>query len=471
MNREQLIERLSDIEGEDFEVKTARRSVPKDVRKTVSAFANTAGGWVVFGVEKHERSFTVIGVEAAEKVEQDFTSMLRGQTFNRPVQVSSSFYTIEGKKVLAFRVPPHSARQKPIYFGGQQRNTFIRTGSGDQRATPDEIDAMHRNASFDTRDEELTLFGIDGIDHGTLERYRALFRQLSPGHQYHALSDEDFLVKLRCIRDGKLAQAGLLVFGTEDALVAEKPHYRIEYLEIAGTSYSDAPERYSYRISHEGNLFDAFFDMYQRLMRRIDVPFRLTGGLRDADPPQAEALREALVNLLIHTDYHSTASPRIRVFNDRFEFMNPGGLPKKIDVILREDYSQSRNPSVARMFRLIRLAENIGSGFTKMFTGWRAYQGTEPVIDGAFDSYKITFIVRTGIGTGIGTGKRRTGRTASIQSRILDLMREIPTITAAEIAGRLGESPSTIRYHIEVLKGDDLLTRRGGKRSGRWVIR
>jgi len=63
MNKQQLLQRLQDIEWDNFEVKTAQTDIPKDVWETVSAFANTLGGWIVFGVSQKKKVFEVVGVE------------------------------------------------------------------------------------------------------------------------------------------------------------------------------------------------------------------------------------------------------------------------------------------------------------------------------------------------------------------------------------------------------------------------
>ncbi|OYT34997.1 MAG: hypothetical protein B6U87_01130 [Candidatus Aenigmarchaeota archaeon ex4484_52] len=76
----------------------------------------------------------------------------------------------------------------------------------------------------------------------------------------------------------------------------------------------------------------------------------------------------------MHTDYFSQANPRIRVFSDRFEFFNPGALPKKIEFILKEDFSLPRNPIIAKIFRFVKFSENIGSGFHKIFNGWKTHK-------------------------------------------------------------------------------------------------
>ena len=152
---------------------------------------------------------------------------------------------------------------------------------------------------------------------------------VNPGHRYNKLTNSEFLHKLGVLVNSKVTLGGLLVFGTEDLLMETITNYRIEYLEISGISYEDAPTRYNFRISSEQNLWTTFFDIYERFPKKIDIPFKMVSGFRDDNPEHLQALREALVNLIIHTDYFSRANPRIRVFSDRFEFFNPGSLPKK----------------------------------------------------------------------------------------------------------------------------------------------
>ena len=145
MTKEELIHRINDLEWYDFEVKEAKSELPKSIWETVSAFANTSGGWIVLGIRQVSRDFIISGVDNIEKLEQDFLGTIRSQKFNAPIDAQISKFDIDGKKVLAFHVA--SSPQKPIYFNNPQ-NTFIRFGSGDQRATNAEITAMFRKISF-----------------------------------------------------------------------------------------------------------------------------------------------------------------------------------------------------------------------------------------------------------------------------------------------------------------------------------
>ena len=117
----------------------------------------------------------------------------------------------------------------------------------------------------------------------------------------------------------------------------------------------------------------------------------------------------------MHSDYFSTACPRVRVFDNRIEFFNPGALPKSLKKLLEEDISLPRNPIIAKFFRVVKLAENAGYGFDKMINGWREYTGSEPEFDQGQDYTKATFYfkkkgkVRERFGKGSGKVRDRFG--------------------------------------------------------------
>jgi len=468
MTREELIARLQDIEWEDFEVKEASFDVPKSAWDTVSAFSNTAGGWLVFGIKKEGKGYTVVGTANAEKVSEDFLNVLRGGCkFNKRIDPTAKKYEIGNKTVLAFYIQQKHPREKPVYFDSQ-KNTFIRTGSGDRRATQEEIDSFYRNASFEEKDNEITDLKITDLNPETIKQYRNLFLQVNPNHRYLVLSDGEFLEKLLVLKGGKVTYGGLIVFGGEDAIQRKMPNFRVEYLEITGTSYEDASARYDFRISSEGNLFQAFFLIYERLLKKIEIPFSVRQGIRNDDPPHLQALREALVNLIIHTDYFSKSNPRIRVFSDRFEFYNPGALPKKIELILKEDFSLPRNPIIAKIFRYVNFAENIGSGFHKMINGWQSKYKMRPVIDGDFDFYKITFPTITSTITK--TSTKLSLITESKEHEILGILANNPSMSAEQVAGLVQLSIPGVRYHLRNLKGKGVLKRIGHGKGGNWEV-
>jgi predicted HTH transcriptional regulator len=129
--------------------------------------------------------------------------------------------------------------------------------------------------------------------------------------------------------DGKPTYAGLLFFGTRDSIQRYFVDFRIDLFEIPGISISDAKVRYTYRLPEQENLWDYYFILFERITMRINKPFKLDNmGFAKEDYPYIDALREALVNMLMHADYFSPIKSRIRVFSDKIEFFNAGSYPK-----------------------------------------------------------------------------------------------------------------------------------------------
>jgi predicted HTH transcriptional regulator len=93
----------------------------------------------------------------------------------------------------------------------------------------------------------------------------------------------------------------------------------------------------------------------------------------------------------MNTDYFSKTTPRVRVFTDRIEFMNPGCLPKKLDIILKEDYTFPRNKVIAKCLRYLNIAEEMGSGFHKMIDGWNSYYKNQPKFSNDYTYFKVEF--------------------------------------------------------------------------------
>ncbi|MDT0293533.1 RNA-binding domain-containing protein [Mesonia ostreae] len=385
MTKKELIAKLNDLEWEDFEVKEAKASVPKSCWETVSAFSNTSGGWLVFGIKEIGKSFEIQGVNNPEKIGQDFLNTLRGEKFNVFIDTKQERYTIDDKTVLAFYIPVSA--QKPVYYN-TQANTFIRRSSSDQKARKNEIDAFYRDQTFGTKTSELASnTSKKDIDTTSLKQYRDYMARFNPDVSYNRFDEDVFLSKLRIVDNNQLTYAGLLFLGKRDTIEKHFPDFRIDLLEIEGKSISEATSTYSFRLGEFENLWDYYFECFKRLKPEVDVAFQLTDqGFGQELSPGLKAIREALVNMLMHADYFAPSHSRIRIFTNHIEFYNPGGLPKPIEELKAKDLSLPRNPLITKLFRMVRLAENAGYGFDRIEANWKTYNNTTPEYDISFDA-------------------------------------------------------------------------------------
>jgi ATP-dependent DNA helicase RecG len=480
MTKEELIQRLDDIEWEDFEVKEARIDVPKSVRETVSAFSNTSGGWIIFGVTQKGKAFFITGIDNPGKVEQDFTTALRGETYNIKITPESKKYKFDEGTVFAFKVPP--SNKKPVYFNNP-KNTFVRSASGDQRATPEEIDAMYRDQAYGTMTSQVIVGSdISCLNHNSVERYRDYLSRFNPSHRYTKFTELELLKKTQVIIADRVSYAGLLFFGKEDDIQRYFPDFRIDLLEIPGTSYADSKTRFTFRLEEQENLWEYYFALFDRLRQRLDLPFQLSAeGFAVENYPQLEAIREALVNMLMHADYFSTGKSRIRIFDDRIEFWNPGSPPKSIAELIKADITMPRNPILAKLFRVVKLSENAGYGFDKMIGGWSSYSKIVPVFSKDIDSTTAIFnfpkelsriplnlvdmeLIRSNL------INKTSEKFNSSEIKIVGEILKNKHITIQYLSDRIGVSTTTIDNNIKRLKAKRILERVGSDKGGFWQI-
>ncbi len=365
MTKEELLQKLADIEWDDFECKASQNKLSEDVWSTVSAFSNTSGGWVVFGIKQEGKKFEIQGVNNGEKTESDFLNTLRGEKFNMRLSAKGMKYNFDGKLVLAFFVP--SSMIKPIYYNNPI-NTFIRTGSGDRRATETEIMAMMRDQAFGSKSEQVVEgTSINDLNKGSLETYRNQIRNDNPSFPYKNLSDEQFCDKVGISKDGRLTIGGILMLGQRDVVQRYVSNFWIDYLEIPGRSLAEAQVRYTYRMQEQDNIWESYQIILQRLRNYVNAPYEARpNGIGAEDESQLYALREGLTNCCAHADYFSPMHPTIRVFSDRIELQNPGRFMFPLSELRTQIHSIPRNPNIIKFFRYAKLGENAGYGIDKM---------------------------------------------------------------------------------------------------------
>lgn len=474
MTKEDLLHRLSEIEWDDFEAKEAQDKLPDNVWETVSAFSNTSGGWIVFGIKQKGKRFEVQGVNNGEKTESDFLNILRnGQKFNTKIYPKAIKHEIDGKLVLAFFI--ESSPRKPIYYGNPI-NTFVRSGSGDRRADESEINAMLRDQAFGTKSEEAVKgTSLDDIKADSLATYRQRILNFHSEFLYKDLPHEEFCNAIGITSDGMLTYGGLLMFGKRESVQRYVSNFWIDYLEIPGTTISNATARYTYRMPELDNLWDYYQALIQRLRLHVDAPFTAgPDGFAPDDNSQLFALREGLVNMEAHADYFSPMHCTIRVFDDRIEFQNPGRFMRDMNTLREIIKSNPRNPSIIKFFRYAKLGENAGYGIHKMI-GWEQLTGKKVTFDTDYNSSTVTYYrPKVGATNGGSTTSVTTPVTTpviDVDEKIMQIVRSTPNITRAEIGKICGMTVDGVKYHINKLKKAGRLEWKGNSRTGRWIIK
>lgn len=404
MNIESLISRLETGESLEIEFKAAAGGLPASLWPTASAFANTCGGWIILGVTETKSVFQIAGITNAAGMQQDLANQMRN-----PQKISTEvcglgdiqIEKVDGKDIIVVRIRAASSRQKPVYIqNNPYAGTFVRRHAGDYRCSKQEVDRMIRDASSESVDSSILKgYSWEQLDKGTLDRYRQRFRQLSPASPWNDYDDLRFMKALGGHRqDPESGQEGFtraayLMFGTREALMTLRPRHLIDF-RLVPSNASPADLRWEHRIAWEGNLYDAFFQIYPRLTEPLKIPFQLEGPHRVSETAAHEALREALVNLLAHADYSESAALLVKVSPLEFIFRNPGSSRVAEDDLLTGDHSDPRNPTLLRMFRHVALAEEAGTGLPKILKTWRAAGLELPSITSDTERYEFKLTLR-----------------------------------------------------------------------------
>ncbi len=390
MTRDDLVAALQSIEWNDIEFKEATWAVPKDALSTVSAFANTEGGHLVFGVKQTNGTFTVTGLTDADQMQNTFLGQVRD------TNKVSVLLPVEPKKhdlpegiVLAFYIPEASRQQKPVYIDGNPKKAYIRRGGRDDTCTGDELLRYIRDASNTRYDAETLDVDIGRcFDEASVHWYRARFAASNPGKDT-ATDDTSFLRTWGFLVEhgGVLrpTRAAILVLGSGEYVRQVLPRMvtDVQLYRNTSTEY-DSAVRWADRLSVEDNLIKAWQAIVEFYFRHSERPFAVDAATlrRDDDPPDYISFREAAINLLIHQDFGDTTRvPVIRFFRDQTEFFNPGDAFASREQLLDPGDKEVRNPSIVNAFRRIGLSDQGGTGVRAIFDGWRKLGYLPPEIE------------------------------------------------------------------------------------------
>ena len=382
MNAQELLESLTLLdENERIEAKRAQ-DVGKSLLETICAFANEPGmdgGWLLLGVAPDEQAlfpgYAVEGVTDPDKLSADIASQC-ASVFNMPLRVDIRTESLEGKPVIVVSVPEAAPQAKPIYFKstGLPRGAFRRIGSTDQRCTEDDLEALYASRQHESFDAGLVAGAeLDDLDEKVIADYRAARAEANPDAEELRWADLELLQALNAVRRDasgawKPTVAGLLLFGTAVALRRSFPMTRVDYIRVPGREWVPHPERRFDTVELRAPMFSLLRRIQAAILDDLPKSFGLEEGqLQRSDKPviPLRALREALVNALMHRSYRVQAPVQVIRYANRLEIRNPGFSLKSPDH-LGEPGSMPRNPHIAAVLHETRFAETKGSGIRAM---------------------------------------------------------------------------------------------------------
>ena len=389
-------------ESNRLELKSALGGLPQSLWETYSAFANTSGGIILLGVEESsDKTIKTLSLPNPEKLVHEFWN-----TANNRQKVSANILSNKhvhiaeaaGNRIVVIEVPQASRRDKPIYIGTNPfTGSYRRDGEGDYHCTQNEVQNMMRdNADISQDQRVIEDRSLDVFDYESVKRYRNRLAAIRPGHVWENLDDPDFLRRLGAVDIGENAKmhptaAGLLMFGFEYEIVHEFPNYFLDYQERMDDVARWTDRFISNTGEWSGNIHDFYFHVQNKITQDIKRPFALKDGWeRIDDTPVHKAIREALLNSLIHANFYDRQGLVVIKERDRVTISNPGNMRVSIEDAIRGGKSDPRNQTLVKMFTLLGLVERAGSGVPNIFSVWQSQGWDQPVLTEKFNPDRTT---------------------------------------------------------------------------------
>lgn len=386
-------------ESAEVEFKSARGGFPGSFWESYSAFANTNGGTIILGVQEKDGKFFFDGLseETTLKYQKNFwdNAHNRGKvSVCLPRESDVNVVEMEGAYLLVCYIPRADYSVRPVHLTTNPLgNTYRRNHEGDYLCTDAEVRRMFADAEHESHPQDAIIrkgFTLENaIDLPSLHQYRQLFVSLHPTHPWAKITDDlQFMEKIGAYSnnlatgESGITRAGLLMFGQSDMITnpAGEPYYFVDYQERLFTD--DARVRWTDRIYPDGtweaNLFQFYVRVYNKLIQALPKPFKLVGDERQEETAAHDAVREALINMIVHQDLNATGNIVVRRTETELSFSNPGMMLVSKQQYFKGGRSICRNPTLQKMFMLLGKAEKAGSGVDKILAGWRELDWDEP---------------------------------------------------------------------------------------------
>ncbi len=424
-----LLDALRRPEGKTLEFKRDLSS-PDGVLKTVVAFANTAGGSLLIGVE--DGTGSVRGLSDPLALEERAVSLITDSITPR-VLPDIEVLSFRNTHVLAIQVYPSATRPHYLARHGPEAGTFVRVGSTNRRADAALIAEMQRFARGEAFDEQpMPDLDPEAIDFRAASECFAALRKLRrkdletlhlvTGHQGHRVP----------------TVGGVLLFGAE-----RLRHFPDAWIQAGRFAGADKT-----RIIDQAGLKGPLLEIIEEAIGFVEKHSTHGAGIgrlrrveRWSLPPVA--VREAVINAVAHCDYAQTGAPiRLALFDDRLEVENPGLLPFGLTIAdLPLGVSKLRNRVIGRVFHELGLVEQWGSGVQRMIAACRDAGLAPPMMEEIGNRFRVT----------LRTGQVHPASLDATDRAIVELLQNPEGLPTRDIAEAIGLTPRATRTRLATL--------------------
>ncbi len=439
-----------------------KKELPKNdqIVKTIIGFCNRYGGKIVIGVADDQ---TIIGI-SDDEVENLMESLDRTIYESTAPPIIPLVYTrtMGNKTILCIEVS--KGMNKPYYrrSEGLENGIYVRIGRHTLRANADlseELKWQSRGITFDT----LPVYPAN-IETTLDEIKMQAFFQKRKGRPETIITPELLeAYELTVKEHGKTypTTTGILLFGTN-------PQQYFSESMIICTHFAGIDGREALATKDcTGTLFEQYQEAIAFISSRLYHSFTIKGFKREETLEVPEiALREVLLNLLVHRNYHIKSPSKIAIYDNRIEFFSPGDFPGPLDTHnLLDGMSFLRNPAICRIFREAHLIEKLGTGIIAIFNSYIQMELPRPYILEGTSFVKCVLPRNTPETTYL---QQKNGLSADLKS-VYDLFEIKNEVTVSHVMKTLNLPRSTAGRRLATLSQDKLIIKRGKGRVAHYI--
>ena len=456
IDEKKALELIAQGEGQQVELKREIPSKVRELSEEVCALANADGGFIFIGVENNNTFTEGFTINNSKR------SALRDSVDQIEPQVECEIYplTVSGHEIWVMEVK--EGEDKPYFCSGA---VHVRRGANSQKLRkPADVRKIFDDSGKLNFDMGVcSWFRWEDINEAAVRNFKmqAGLNSESPA--------QEFITNLGLLTDkGEITNAVPMLFS--DACGKQFINAIIHCVRFKGTDNVHIIDSKQF----DGPLLDQYNNATAWIKQYLAVEYVMHGF----DPRQEiwelplDAIKEALTNALCHRDYFDNgAKIMVELYDDRLEISNPGGLLSYV----AEDFghrSRSRNPLIFRMFTRLHLVESVGTGIPRIarLLAQDGFPPAEYKTEGFFTTIlrkKPSASVHESDHSGQKSGQKGGQKN---KEKIVELMRRNSSITTIEIANALGINRSAVMRHIDALKKEGVIERRGADRGGEWVV-
>lgn len=465
---EELLSIIKTGEGITTEFKEATNKLPKNLFETVCAFLNRNGGNIFLGVSDNGK---VVGVDetAIISMKKDFANLCNNsQKIDPTIYLNIKEYQVNDRIILHIYVNESSSVHRT------NGKVFDRNEDGDYEVKQAEriANIYIRKQEFYTENKIFPYAEMSDLREDLIQRARQMaINQNGKNHPWSNMNDKELLRSANLYAKdyvtGKegLTLAAILLFGKDTTILSVLPHHKTDAIYRVKNL-----DRYDDRDDIRTNLIESFDRMMAFVEKHLDDKFFIEDNQRI--DVRNKIARELCVNNLIHREFSNPYPAKLIIEKEnlRTENANRAKMIGKINVDFYEPYP--KNPKIAKIFKEIGLADELGSGVRNMVKYTKIYSGGIPEFkeDDIFKTNVPLIIDVDNVGLDVGLDVGLNVGLNEIQNKILKLISNNENVTQKEISEELNTTKRTIERNIMILKEMHLIERIGSRKSGYWKI-